>query len=88
MPLPVNHQGNLRHQFLQKQLATTSIYNSFNLTDKQKANAKKWITRYRRNWDLFCEEILQVKLYPLQKFSIHMAGISQEYFEIASRGCG
>ena len=86
MPLPINHGNSLRRQFLKRQLSTTSTDMSSFLTEKQKANAKKWITRWRRNWDLFAEEYLQIKLYPLQKFSLHMIGVSQEYNEIATRG--
>lgn len=86
MSLPINHGKNLRRQFLNKQLSTTNInYDSW-LSEKQKANVKKWISYYRRNWDLFCEQVLQIKLYPLQKFSLHMAGVANEYFEIATRG--
>lgn len=86
MPLPINHGNNLRRQFLKKTLSTTSGDSDSYLSDRQKQNVKKWITRWRRNWDLFAEEYLQMKLYPLQKFSLHMIGISQEYNEIATRG--
>ena len=86
MPLAVNHGGNLRRQFLNKQLATTSAGGGCDLTPEQKARIKKWITRWRRNWDIFCEEVLQIKLYPLQKMSVHLMGVSQEYNEIATRG--
>ena len=86
MPLAANHGNNLRRQFLSKNLSSANIHGNCWLSDKQKENAKKWITRYRRNWDLFAEEILQIKLYPLQKFSLHMLGISHEYNEIATRG--
>ena len=86
MPLAVNHGGNLRRQFLNKQLATTSVGGVCDLTPEQKARAKKWITRWRRNWDMFCEEVLQIKLYPLQKMSVHLMGVAQEYNEIATRG--
>lgn len=86
MPLAVNHGGNLRRQFLSKQLSTTSVGGVCDLTPEQKARAKKWITRWRRNWDIFCEEVLQIKLYPLQKMSVHLMGVAQEYNEIATRG--
>ena len=86
MPLAVNHGGNLRRQFLNKQLTTTSVGGVCDLTPEQKARVKKWITRWRRNWDIFCEEVLQIKLYPLQKMSVHLMGVSQEYNEIATRG--
>ena len=86
MPQAINHAGNLRRQNLYHQLATTVLGGIEGLTSKQKDRAKKWITRWRRNWDLFAEEVLQIKLYELQKFSIHMMGVSQEYNEIATRG--
>lgn len=85
MPLPVNHGNNLRRQFLNRQLMTTNA-NVGSLTDEQKARAKKWISRYRRNWDIFVEEILQIKLYPIQKIMIHLLGISDQFFAIATRG--
>lgn len=86
MPQPVNHGNNLRRQKLTRELGNTSINSRCWLTNEQKIRAKKHITRYRRNWDLFAEEVLQIKLYPLQKFSLHMMGVSQEYFELATRG--
>ena len=86
MPVPINHSGNLRKQFLKRQLSTTSAGNSSYLTERQKANVKKHITRYRRNWDIFVEEVFQIKLYPIQKIIIHMMGISQEFMAIATRG--
>lgn len=86
MPLAINHGQNLRRQFLNKQLSTTSVSGICDLNTEQKERAKKWITRWRRNWDIFCEEVLQIKLYPLQKMSVHLMGISQEYNEIATRG--
>lgn len=86
MPIATNHGQNLRRQFLNKQLGTTTVGIISGLTEEQKARSKKWISRWRRNWDIFCEEVLQIKLYPLQKMSVHMMGVSQEYNEIATRG--
>ena len=86
MPLATNHGQNLRGKFLQKQLMTTSIGNPNILIDEEKNRAKKWITRYRRNWDIFAEEVLQIKLYPIQKIMIHMMGVSNEFMAIATRG--
>lgn len=86
MPLGANHGGNLRKQFLAKQLTTTSV-GARQLSEEQIANAKKWITRYRRNWEIFAEEVLQIKLYPTQKVMLHLMGISDEFFAICTRGC-
>ena len=43
---------------------------------RKSENVKKWITYYRRNWDLFAEEVLGIKLYPVQKLKLHMIGIA------------
>ena len=88
MPVPINHSGNLRKQFLDKQLITTKSGSFGHLTQEQKLRVKKHITRWRRNWDLFAKEVLQIKLYPLQEFSLHMMGVAHEYNEIATRGSG
>ena len=48
-------------------------------------NVKKWITYYRRNWDLFAEEVLGIKLYPVQKLKLHMIGVADEYWDFSSR---
>lgn len=44
-------------------------------TDSAK-NAKKWITRYRRNWDILAQELFEWKLYPVQLFKLHMMGVA------------
>lgn len=85
MPVSANGAGNLRTQNLQKNL-TTAIDDGIGLTEKQKDNVKKWATYYRRNWELYAEEVLGVKLYPTQKIKIHMMGISHEYWDISTRG--
>ena len=52
---------------------------------RKSENVKKWITYYRRNWDLFAEEVLGIKLYPVQKLKLHMIGIADEYWDFSSR---
>ena len=86
MPQPINHANSFRRQNLKRQLGTTVAGNNYYFTEEQKARIKKHITRYRRNWDIFVEEILQIKLYPIQKIMIHMMGVSQEFMAIATRG--
>lgn len=85
MPIKINHSHNLRRQLLNKSLMTTSIH-KVNLTPRQKENVKKWVTRYRRNWDIYVEEVFGIKLYPIQKVIIHMMGISDIFFAICTRG--
>lgn len=85
MPLKANHGGNLRRQFLNKHLMTTTI-GARELDEKKKNNIKKWITRWRRNWDIYVEEVFQIHLYPIQKVMIHLMGISDVFFAICTRG--
>lgn len=84
MALPTNHGGNLRKQNLSKQLQSTK--GSKGISEKRKANIKKWTTYYRRNWDLYVEQVFQIKLYPIQKILIHLMGVSDEFFAICTRG--
>ena len=86
MPLPINHGGNLRRQFLNKQLVTSKAADSTGLTERQKANVKKWVSRYRRNWDLYVEEVFGIKLYKIQKIMLHLMGVSDIFFAICTRG--
>lgn len=85
MALGANHGGNLRRQFLNKQLTTTSI-GARDLSRKQIENIKKWCTRWRRNWEIFVDEVFQIKLYPIQKIMVHLMGISDVFFAICTRG--
>ena len=85
MPLGVNHGGSLRRQFLAKHLTTTTI-GTRQLSDEKKENIKKWITRYRRNYEIFADEVFQIKLYPIQKVMLHLMGISDVFFAICTRG--
>ena len=86
MPLPINHGGNLRRQFLNKQLVTSKAADSTGLTERQKANVKKWVSRYRRNWDIYVEEVFGIKLYKIQKIMLHLMGVSDVFFAICTRG--
>lgn len=86
MPLRANHGGNLRRQFLDKQLISTGVNNATGLTGKEKENIKKWVSRYRRNIDIYVEEVFGIKLYPIQKIMIHMLGISDLFWGLCTRG--
>ena len=56
------------------------------ITSEKAQKIKKWITYYRRNWDLFAEEVLGIKLYPVQKYKIHLMGIADVFWDVSSRG--
>lgn len=85
MPLGINRSSNLRRLFLEKQLVTTTVGNG-KLSGYRRENVKKWASRYRRNWDIYVEEVYQIKLYPIQKVIIHLMGISDIFFAICTRG--
>lgn len=54
----------------------------------QKAErVKKWITYYRRNWEQYVEDVLQIQLYPVQKYKIHMMSVADVYWDVSTRGC-
>ncbi len=86
MPAQYNIRNGLRQQYLKKSLTTTNINDKSGLLPYQKENVKKWTAYYRRNFDLFAEEVLGIKLYDVQKMKVHMMGISDTYFDISTRG--
>lgn len=57
------------------------------LTEEQhKEQIKRWTTFYRRNWEIYAETRLRIKLRPFQRIMLHMIGISQVWFGVCSRG--
>lgn len=49
-------------------------------------NIIEWISLYRRNWHIFVDMVLQIKLKPFQMLMIYLMGISDVFFAICSRG--
>ena len=49
-------------------------------------NAIEWITLFRRNWHIFVDMVLQIKLKPFQMLMIYLMGVSDVFFAICSRG--
>ena len=54
--------------------------------EEQKEQDKKWMTFYRRNWEVYATEELGLFLYPFQQYTIHQMGASEVFFEQCSRG--
>ena len=53
----------------------------------QKAErVKKWINYYRRECEQYVEDVLQIQLYPVQKYKIHMMSVADVYWDISTRG--
>lgn len=87
MPAQYNVRAGLRRQYLNKHLVTTTIDGAeTGLLPYQKENVKKWVTYYRRNWEKYAEDILGLKLYPVQRMKIHEMGLAHIYFDISTRG--
>lgn len=77
--------GGLRRKFLETQLITTNA-RSNQINGTNVGNAKEWITFFRRNIEIYIEEYLQIPLRPFQRVALHLAGISDTFMFICSRG--
>lgn len=78
--------GGLRRAFMENHLRGTTARGN-RIDDKHKEeNAIEWITLFRRNWHIYAEMVLQIKLKPFQKVMIYLMGISDVFFAICSRG--
>lgn len=86
MPAQYNVRNGLRQQYLKKSLLTTNQNDTTGLLPYQKENVKKWVSYYRRNWEIYARDVFGLTLYPIQAMKIHMMGISDTYFDISTRG--
>lgn len=79
--------GALRRKFMENHLITTQMRTSGRKTNKEKEdNVIEWTTLFRRNWHIYAEFILGIKLRPFQKVMIYLMGVSEIFFGICSRG--
>ncbi|MEE1301972.1 MAG: hypothetical protein UHD64_04245 [Bacteroidales bacterium] len=79
--------GGLRRKFLSNHLMTTNLYSSNKKSNAEKEeNVIQWCTFFRRNWHIYAEFILGIKLRPFQQIMIYLMGISDIFFAICSRG--
>ena len=77
----------LRRRFMEEQLITTQYRTSYKKTNQEKEeNLIHWITFFRRNWHIYVEFVLGIKLRPFQQIMIYLMGISEIFFAICSRG--
>lgn len=56
------------------------------LEREQEENVIEWCTLYRKNWDIYAELHLGLKLKPYQRVALHEIGVSDTYFWRAGRG--
>ena len=77
----------LRRRFMENQLITTKYRTSNKKRSEEKEeNLIHWITFFRRNWHIYVEFVLGIKLRPFQQIMIYLMGISEIFFAICSRG--
>lgn len=76
----------LRAKILEKNLkASKAKRNSLNRKDKED-NIIEWITFYRRNWNVYVERILKIRLRPFQHFMLWLMSFSDIFFAMCCRG--
>ena len=54
--------------------------------DERKRQIRDWCTFYRRNWDIYAVERLQINLKMFQRLVIHLIGVSDIFYLMCSRG--
>lgn len=75
----------LRKKFMENHLRMGADSGS-HVDSVKEENAIEWITLFRRNWHIFVDMVLQIKLKPFQMLMIYLMGVSDVFFAICSRG--
>lgn len=75
----------LRRGFMENQLRSTQLTATHKSNEKEN-NIIEWITLFRRNWHIYVDMVLGIKLRPFQMIMIYLMGISDVFFAICSRG--
>lgn len=78
--------GGLRRKFMGNHLITTQYTSSQISNEEKEQNIIEWVTFFRRNWHIYVDMILGIKLRPFQMVMIYLMGISNVFFAICSRG--
>lgn len=76
----------LRRKYMENQLKSTVSRNNKKTNSEKEDNTIEWITLFRRNWHIFVDMILGIKLKPFQQIMIYLMGVSDIFFAICSRG--
>ena len=64
----------LRRRYMENQLITTQYRSSNkNRNEEKEENLIHWITFFRRNWHVYVDFILGIKLRPFQQIMIYSA---------------
>lgn len=75
----------LRKKFMENHLRMGADSGS-HVDSVKEENVIEWISLYRRNWHIFVDMVLQIKLKPFQMLMIYLMGVSDVFFAICSRG--
>ena len=75
----------LRKKFMENHLRMGADSGS-HVDSVKEENIIHWISLYRRNWHIFVDMVLQIKLKPFQMLMIYLMGVSDVFFAICSRG--
>ena len=70
---------------MENQLRTTQLTSTKKSRDKED-NIIEWITLFRRNWHIYVDMVLEIKLRFFQMIMIYLMGVSDVFFAICSRG--
>ena len=81
-----SQMGGLRRKFMGNHLITTQYTSSQISSEEKEQNIIEWITFFRRNWHIYVDMILGIKLRPFQMVMIYLMGVSNVFFAICSRG--
>ena len=76
----------LRRKYMENHLITTKLQSKQQRDKIHEENTIEWITFYRRNWHIYVDRILGIKLRPFQMIMIYLMGISDCFYAICSRG--
>ena len=75
----------LRKKFMENHLRMGADSGS-HVDSVKEENIIDWLTLLRRNWHIFVDMVLQIKLKPFQMLMIYLMGVSDVFFAICSRG--
>ena len=70
---------------MENQLRTTQLTATKKSKEKED-NIIEWITVWRRNWHIYVDMVLGIKLRRFQMIMIYLMGVSDVFFAICSRG--
>ena len=75
----------LRKKFMENHLRMGADSGS-HVDSIKEDNIINWLSLFRRNWHIFVDMVLQIKLKPFQMLMIYLMGVSDVFFAICSRG--